>query len=142
MKGNYIGYLGVTMPPLTSPMRVMIVEENPSLRSMIRSILELGSSEVTEAPEAASVLTSYDLYRPDWVLIDMTLKGSDGLEATARLKRVHPEANVMLVTDLDSLTLRKKARALGVGGILVKDRLFDELERLNFVPTENMRRGI
>jgi CheY-like chemotaxis protein len=120
----------------------MIVEDNPSLRSMIRSLLELGNAEVSEARDGATVLQAYSSYRPDWVLIDMTLKGSDGLEATSRLKTAFPQANVMLVTDLDSLTLRKKARALGVGGILVKDKLFDELERLNFVPTENMRKEI
>jgi len=37
-------------------MKVLIVETNPSLRSMIKSILELGKAEVSEASDGASAL--------------------------------------------------------------------------------------
>jgi hypothetical protein len=46
----------------------------------------------------------------------------------------------MLVTDLDSLTLRRKARQAGVEGILVKETLFADLQRTNFMLLGNLRK--
>lgn len=120
----------------------MIIEENASLRSMIRSVLELGHAEVAEARNAAQALGLYGSVRPDWVIVDMDVSGSDGLTVTERLKRLHPEAKVMLVTDLDSLTLRRKARQAGVEGILVKETFFSDLQRTNFMLLENVRKDM
>ena len=121
-------------------MRVLIVEEHPSLRHLIRSILELGHAEVEEASDGPTAVSAYASYRPDWVLMDLSLRGMDGLDATRLLKRAHPEAKVMIVTDQDSLTLRRKAREAGAGGILTKDRLFQELSRTDFVPAMPVRK--
>ena len=120
----------------------MIIEENPSLRSMIRSVLELGHADVAEAGTEAQALGMYASYHPDWVLVDLDDSGTDALEVTRRLKRVHPDAKVMFVTDLDSLTLRHKARQLGVGGILVKENIFRDLQRSNFQLFENVKRDL
>jgi CheY-like chemotaxis protein len=121
-------------------MRVLVVEEHPSLRQLIRSILELGHAEVEEAPDGHSVVAAYTSYHPDWVLMDLSLRGMDGLDATRLLKRAHPEAKVMIVTDQDSLTLRRKAREAGAGGVLTKDKLFQELSRTNFLPAVTGRK--
>jgi len=120
-------------------MKVMIVEDNPSLRSMIRSVLELGHADVAETTTASQAFRLYGTYRPDWVLVDMSVSGSDGIELTERLMRIHPDANVMIVTDVDSLTLRRKARRAGVGGILVKENLFRDLQRTDFQLLANVR---
>ncbi len=120
----------------------MIIEENASLRSMIRSVLELGHVEIAEAGSAAQALGLYGSYRPDWVLVDVDDPGSDGLVVTEQLKKLHPEVKVMLVTDLDSLTLRNRARQAGAGGILVKENLFRDLERSHFQLLENVRKDL
>ncbi len=117
----------------------MIVEENASLRSMIRSLLELGHADVAETSDSSQTLGLYTSYRPDWVLIDLSCKDGDGIELSKRLRKLHPEARVMLVTDLDSLTLRQQAREAGIGGILVKENLFRDLQRSNFELHENVR---
>ncbi len=115
-------------------MKILLVEQNPTLRGLLRSILELGHAEIAEASDATAALRAFSEYRPDWVLVDLTLREMDGFDATRLLKSSHPEAKVMLVADQDSLALRKKARAAGAGGILVKEDLYRDLRRTQFLP--------
>ncbi|HAV24067.1 MAG: hypothetical protein A2X67_15015 [Ignavibacteria bacterium GWA2_55_11] len=117
-------------------MKVLVVDTNPSLRGMIKSILALGHADVAEAGDGKTALQLYSTYKPDWVLMDLSLKGMDGLDVTRQLKKVHPEAKIVLVTDQDSLTLRRKAREAGAGGVMLKENLFQELARTQFLPSQ------
>lgn len=117
-------------------MKVLVVDTNPSLRGMIKSILALGHADVAEAGDGKTALQLYSTYKPDWVLMDLSLKGMDGLDVTRQLKKVHPEAMIVLVTDQDSLTLRRKAREAGAGGVMLKENLFQELARTQFLPSQ------
>jgi len=116
--------------------KVLVVDTNPSLRGMIKSILALGHADVAEAGDGKTALQLYSTYKPDWVLMDLSLKGMDGLDVTRQLKKVHPEAKIVLVTDQDSLTLRRKAREAGAGGGMLKENLFQELARTQFLPSQ------
>jgi len=116
--------------------KVLVVDTNPSLRGMIKSILALGHADVAEAGDGKTALQLYSTYKPDWVLMDLSLKGMDGLDVTRQLKKVHPEAKIVLVTDQDSLTLRRKAREAGAGGVMLKENLFQELARTQFLPSQ------
>jgi len=116
--------------------KVLVVDTNPSLRGMIKSILALGHADVAEAGDGKTALQLYSTYKPDWVLMDLSLKGMDGLDVTRQLKKVHPEAMIVLVTDQDSLTLRRKAREAGAGGVMLKENLFQELARTQFLPSQ------
>ena len=120
----------------------MIIEENASLRSMIRSVLELGHAEILEAGNASQAIGMLGSSHPDWVIVDMTASEGDGLAVTERLKKFHPQTKVMLVADADSLALRQKARQFGIGGILVKETLFQDLARTNFQLHENVRKDV
>lgn len=120
-------------------MKILLVEQNPTLRGLLRSILELGHADIAEASDAAAALRAFSDYHPDWVLMDMTLREMDGLDATRLIKQAHPEARVMIVADQDSLALRKKARDAGAGGIIVKENLYRDLRRSDFLPAEFRR---
>jgi DNA-binding NarL/FixJ family response regulator len=115
--------------------KILLVEQNPTLRGLLRSILELGKADIAEASDAASALRAFSDYHPDWVLMDMSLREMDGLDATRLITKAHPEARVMIVADQDSLALRKKAREAGAGGIIVKENLYNDLRRTDFLPT-------
>ncbi len=119
--------------------KILLVEQNPTLRGLLRSILELGHAEIAEATDASAALRAFSDYRPDWVLMDMSLREMDGFDATRLIKQAHPDAKVMLMADQDSLTLRKKAREAGAGGILVKEDLYRDLRRSEFLPAAPKR---
>jgi len=106
-----------------SPIRVMLVDDDPLVRSGLRMLL--GGTEtievVAEADDGDKVLAAVDRHRPDVVLMDIRMPGLDGVSAAALLvAQPSPPAILMLTTfDADDLVLR--ALRAGAAGFLLKD---------------------
>jgi DNA-binding NarL/FixJ family response regulator len=106
-----------------SPIRVMLVDDDPLVRSGLRMLL--GGTEaikvVAEADDGDKVLAAVDRHRPDVVLMDIRMPGLDGVSAAALLAaQPSPPAILMLTTfDADELVLR--ALRAGAAGFLLKD---------------------
>ncbi len=106
-----------------SPIRVMLVDDDPLVRSGLRMML--GGTEtvevVAEADDGERVLAAVDRHRPDVVLMDIRMPGLDGVSAAALLAaQPSPPAVLMLTTfDADELVLR--ALRAGAAGFLLKD---------------------
>ena len=52
-------------------------------------------------------------------------RGVDGIEATRRIRKAHPNAKVIIVTDVDDDAVRQAARSAGACGYALKDNLLD-----------------
>ena len=77
--------------------RIVIVEPDPDLRTILRALLETSGHDVTEAADGLSAFASAVRVRPDVMLVDLELAGLDGYELAQRL-RMAPEAkSIMLV---------------------------------------------
>lgn len=106
-----------------SPIRVMLVDDDPLVRSGLRMLL--GGTEsievVAEADDGDKVLGAVDRHRPDVVLMDIRMPGLDGVSAAGLLAaQPSPPAILMLTTfDADDLVLR--ALRAGAAGFLLKD---------------------
>ncbi len=106
-----------------SPIRVMVVDDDPLVRSGLRMLL--GGTEsievVAEADDGDKVLGAVDRHRPDVVLMDIRMPGLDGVSAAGLLAaQPSPPAILMLTTfDADDLVLR--ALRAGAAGFLLKD---------------------
>lgn len=64
---------------------------------------------------------------PDVVLMDISMPGLDGVEATRRILDVRPEARVLMVTGSDAQEDVDAARGAGAWGYVTKDRIAAEL---------------
>jgi DNA-binding NarL/FixJ family response regulator len=106
-----------------SPIRVMLVDDDPLVRSGLRMLLGgTGSIQVVaEADDGDKVLAAVDRHRPDVVLMDIRMPGLDGVSAAGLLAgQPSPPAVLMLTTiDADGLVLR--ALRAGAAGFLLKD---------------------
>lgn len=105
------------------PLLVLVVDDAPEIRLLLRLILEQGACRLEFAADAAQALAWLAAERPDLVLLDISLgSGPDGLELCGALKRVPGEAFtkvVMLTADDDPHTV-ELARACGADGYVVK----------------------
>jgi two-component system, OmpR family, response regulator MprA len=77
---------GPTPPPQRRTLRVLIVEDDPHVRHVLRRILEGRATDVLECANGADALGVYTSFEPDVVLMDIRLPGIDGLTATRRIR--------------------------------------------------------
>jgi DNA-binding NarL/FixJ family response regulator len=113
-------------------MRVLVVDDNANMRGYIKKLLiqQVPSIEVLyECARGEDAVEIYTRYRPDWVIMDIRLAGTDGLEATRKIMAVDATANVVFLTDYDEPEYREAAQALGARDFVLKENIF-ELPRL------------
>jgi len=90
------------MPP-QPPIRVMIVDDNPRFREVLRSLLERDDqiNVVGEAESGETIVELAESCTPDVVLMDLSMPGVNGLEATLQLKQRLPGIEVVLLSTTD-----------------------------------------
>ena len=106
-------------------MTILIVEDNDSMRQMIKKLLEDLTEAFSECVDGARALATYRRYRPDWVLMDLKMKEMDGLAATREIKSAFPKARIVVVTGYDDTRLREAAHAAGAFAYVHKENLLE-----------------
>jgi CheY-like chemotaxis protein len=105
-------------------MRLLIVEDNATIRRMIKSIVKDLAEDICECSDGSEALAAYRERQPDWVLMDIKMNETDGLAATRQIRAAFPDANIVMVTNYDEADLREAARAAGARAYVVKEDLF------------------
>ena len=110
-------------------MCLMIVEDSPEMRRVMRRTLSSIATEIVECEGGSEALEAYARWRPDWVLMDIEMERGDGITATREITAAFPEARVIMLTNHGDEPLRVAAREAGACGYVLKENLF-ELRRL------------
>lgn len=103
-------------------MRMLVVDDNAAFRKVLRSFLA-DLAQVHECEDGSEALSSYEEHRPDWVLMDLSMPGVNGLTALRVILAAHPEARVAVLTQNDSPALRAAAAQAGARQYFLKDDL-------------------
>lgn len=96
--------------------KILLVEDEPDTRELVRLTLELDGHEVVEAASAEEGILRARASRPDLILMDLSLGGQfDGLEATKRL-RADPSFNGTPIVALTAHAMQgDRERSLAAG---------------------------
>ena len=113
-----------------APLRVLLVDDHALVRAGMRSLLQdLPDVEVVaEAGDGAEALAAAERERPDVVLMDIAMKGMNGLEAAARLREGLPGVKVIILSMHTSEEYVLLALRAGAAAYLIKDSATSELE--------------
>jgi len=113
-----------------TPIRVLLADDHALVRAGIRSLLGTlpGVQVVGEAGDGHEALRLVETLRPRVVLMDIAMPGLNGLEATARIARDHPETRVIILSMHVSEEYAARALRAGGAGYLPKDADVRELE--------------
>jgi CheY-like chemotaxis protein len=94
---------------------VLIVDDNPLNLKLTRLLLEVEGYDVRVAADAGQALAELDVFRPDLILMDLQLPGTDGFELTRRLK-ARPDTRHIVIVALTAYAMKgDEARALAAG---------------------------
>lgn len=104
-------------------MKLLIVEDNQSMRRLIRKLTEDLFTEVCECSDGAAARTLYEAEHPDWVLMDIQMGDINGIAATRHIISGHPEAKIVIVTDYGDEALRAAASEAGACAYVLKENL-------------------
>ena len=101
---------------------MLVVDDQESLRSLIRMNLELEGIEVVEATDGHDGLEAVQRCRPDLVTLDLVMPRMDGLTAAAALRADPDTADVpiVMVTTSTLPAHLSRARSIGVDAYLTK----------------------
>jgi DNA-binding NarL/FixJ family response regulator len=102
--------------------RVLVVDDQPSIRKALRSLLETQPAfELCgEAKDGFEALQKAQELDPEIILMDISMPGLDGLEATRRILKANPKAEVLIITQFQSAQAVQAARNAGARGYLAK----------------------
>jgi CheY-like chemotaxis protein len=120
-------------------MKVLIVEDHPPMRELIRAVIADLAESVTECANGAEAVAAYTdqcFSGADRVLMDLEMPGVDGLEATRRIHTVFPDAQIIIVTQHGDDHLRAAATQAGACGYVLKENLM-EVRRWLLASLEN-----
>jgi DNA-binding NarL/FixJ family response regulator len=111
------------------PIRVLIADDHALMRSGLRALLErvLDIRVVADAADGRGALALIAQHRPDVVLMDVTMEGLNGLEATLRTVHDHRGVRVIVLSMHKSEEYVVQALQAGASGYLVKDVAASEL---------------
>ena len=111
--------------------RVLLAEDHLLVRAGIRALLaSLPDIEVVgEVTSGTEVMAAIETLSPDVALMDISMPGMNGLEATRRLSDDHPEVRVIIVSMHASEDYVARALKAGARGYLTKASAAQELER-------------
>ena len=123
-------------------MKLLIVEDEPSLREIMVRTLRGERYVVEEAADYASALAKLEDYDYDCILLDIMLPGGSGLRLLERLKELRKSAGVIIISARDSLDDKVEGLELGADDYLAKPFHLAELSaRIRSVVRRHQRDG-
>lgn len=107
--------------PLPVQPKVLIVDDNDMMRSLLRGLLRSEHYQVVgEARNGALALDFIEKIMPDIVFLDVMMPEMDGLEALQVIKAKYPEIVVVMITGNPSVENVQESIQRGASGFVVK----------------------
>lgn len=118
--------------------RVMIVDDDETMQSLLRTLLELEGFEVLEAPSFDRILSTVDGEKPDAILMDCILPQVDGLELLRQIRTRHGSDSLAIIMT-SGMDYGERCLARGANAFLQKPYPPEQL--LELLETELSKTG-
>jgi two-component system, chemotaxis family, chemotaxis protein CheY len=114
--------------------RILVVDDAAFMRVRAAKVLEDAGHEVSQAENGLQAVKQYSEWRPDAVLMDITMPEMDGLAALKEIKKIDPAARVAMVTAMGQQAIVMEALKSGAKDFVLKpfqpDRVLAALQKI------------
>jgi two-component system, chemotaxis family, chemotaxis protein CheY len=114
--------------------RILIVDDAAFMRVRAAKVLEDAGHEVAQAENGLEAVKKYSEWKPDAVLMDITMPEMDGLAALKEIKKIDPGARVAMVTAMGQQAIVMEALKSGAKDFVLKpfqpDRVMAALQKI------------
>jgi two-component system, OmpR family, response regulator MprA len=108
-------------------MRLLVVDDDPSVREALALVLEMGGFEVTTAVDGREAIRTLAIASPDAVVLDVLMPGLDGLEVCRRMRATGDRTPVLMLTARAEVSERVAGLEAGADDYLAKPFAREEL---------------
>ncbi|MGH9574018.1 MAG: response regulator [Candidatus Acidiferrales bacterium] len=112
--------------------RILLVDDHEVVREGLKSLLSNARPDWEISGEAATgteAIEQTQTLKPDIVLLDISMPGMSGLEASSRMRELGVSCPILVFTTHESETLGKEVRKAGAQGLVAKSQAFRDLVR-------------
>ena len=106
--------------PAAEPGRILIVDDEPEMRTMLSDLLALLGYSAREVSNGAAAVREIVAAPPDVVLLDINMPGLSGIDALPTIRALAPQAAVIMVSGTEDAATAKRALAYGAFDYVVK----------------------
>lgn len=124
LQPTYGNERGISVTGKGTPKRVLIVDDHPIVRDGLTLMIS-GQDDLVVCGEAGSLsdaLTAVQRHKPDLVLVDVFLEGSNGIELTKQLHMRDPDLPVLVLSMHDETVYAERALRAGAVGYVMKQQ--------------------
>ena len=108
--------------------RIMIVDDSGFMRMMIRTMLmKHGYEVVAEAENGVTALEKYREFRPDLVMLDITMPEVNGIQALRNIKAEFPNVKAVMVSAMGQKPMVTEAIKAGASDFVIKPFLEEKV---------------
>lgn len=111
----------------SEPVTVLVVDDDPAMRALLRDWLEREGFQVIEEPSAERLLAAAQTARFDALILDKEMPGTGGLDVLPAFRRQRPDVPVILITAFGGAVVAQEALKLGARQYLEKPFQFRAL---------------
>jgi signal transduction histidine kinase/CheY-like chemotaxis protein len=125
----------------TTRHRILLVDDNQTTTTVFTMLLKNVGCEVAAANDGARALELTPSFKPDVIMLDLSMPGMDGYETCRRIREQPAGKNIVLlaVTGLGGAETVKRAREAGFDDVLVKPVRAADILRMTAAVPENRR---
>lgn len=113
--------------------RILVVDDDPSIRTTLRKVLEREGHSIREAPDGQAGIDEVEREAPELVIVDLIMPEKEGIETIMELRERHPELTILAISggglSSDPSGPLWDAKVLGADGSLAKPFTVERLVR-------------